>query len=189
MCLPIFAAVGVMMGASSATAAAVGTSAVLSAASGAVSAYGAYNSAQGQKQSLEYQSKVDANNATVGEWQAQDAEKRGQDDAARARRANSQQRGAQRTALAANGLDLNSGSALSLLDDTEYFGAVDQQTVANNTTQEAWALRNRAANFTAASNLHKTGASNISPGFAAGSSMLSSASSVADKWSMYKKAA
>jgi hypothetical protein len=161
---------------------------ILAVASTAVSAYGAYSSARGQRQALEYQSKVDANNATVAEWQAQDAEKRGQETATRARRENAQLRGAQRVSLAANGLDLNSGSALSLLDDTEYFGAVDQQTIANNTTQEAWALRNRAANFTAASNLHKAGASNIKPAFVAGSSILSSASSVADKWNMYKTA-
>jgi hypothetical protein len=147
---------------------------ILAVASTAVSAYGAYSSARGQRQALEYQSKVDANNATVAEWQAQDAEKRGQETATRARRENAQLRGAQRVSLAANGLDLNS--------------AVDQQTIANNTTQEAWALRNRAANFTAASNLHKAGASNIKPAFVAGSSILSSASSVADKWNMYKTA-
>jgi hypothetical protein len=146
------------------------------------SAAQAANAANGQKQVMEYQSKVEANNAQVAEWQAQDAEKRGQEEGQRARRANSQLRGQQRASMAANGLDLNSGSALALLDDTEYFGAVDQQTVADNTRNEAWALRSRSQNFMAQSQLNKTGAENQRPGEAAGMSLLSSASSVAGKW-------
>jgi hypothetical protein len=159
---------------------------IMMAVGAVVGAIGQRNAAKGQQQALDHQAKVDANNATVAEWQAQDAEKRGQDDAARARRENSQRRGAQRVALAANGLDLNEGSALSLLDDTEYFGQVDQKTIADNTSREAWALRTRSQNFADASAVHKTAAGNINPNLAAGTSLLSSAASVGKRWEAYK---
>jgi len=155
------------------------------AVSMAVSAVQARNQAKGQQQVMDYQAKVEGNNATVAEWQAQDAEKRGQDEAMRARRANSQLRGQQRVTMASNGLDMTEGSALSLLDDTEYFGAVDQKTIADNTSREAWALRNRAQNHQAQGKLYATGAKNIKPNEAAGASLLSSASSVASRWGSY----
>lgn len=160
---------------------------IMMVASAAMAAMQARNAAKGQQQTLDYQAKVEKNNATVAEWQAQDAEKRGQDEAMRARRANSQLQGQQRATMAASGLDLNQGSALALLDDTEYFGQVDQQTIANNTSREAWALRNRARNHEAQGQLYASGARNIKPGEAAGASLLSSASSVASKWGNYSK--
>lgn len=182
MCIPALAFVGTAMGASAATAAAVGTVTTLSAASSALSAVGAYNQAKATKQSMEYQSQVANRNATLAEYAAQDAEARGQTELQRARRANDQLRGTQRATMAARGLDLSEGSPLALLDDTEYFGALDQTTIKDNTSKEAWRVRSQGQNYAANSAAYSTAAGNINPGMSLASSLITSSASVADKW-------
>ena len=176
----------------------------------AVSAYGAYSGAKEQKQSMMYQSQVTDNNAIIAnnnaitadnnakrtEEAAKNVEARGQQDLINARRENDRFKGAQRTNLAARGLDLNEGTPLSLQEQTDFFGEVDQVNLKNNTAQDAWRVRADATSQSDSANMlrydsgmlrsnAKTMASksrSISPGLAAGTSLLSSAGNVADKW-------
>jgi hypothetical protein len=164
----------------------IGIPLILMAASAAVSAYGAYNTAKGQQQQLDYQGKVADVNAKRAEFAAQDAEERGQRESQQARQRANAMTGAQRASLAARGMDLTGGSALSLLEDTEYLGAVDQTTITNNTNKEAWRLRNQREDYQSSAQANRTGAGNVNPGLSLATSLVNSGSSVASSWDKYK---
>ena len=155
-------------------------------ASAAMSAYGAYNTAKGQQQALNYQGQVATVNAKRAEFAAQDAEERGQKEKQIARQRASAMTGAQRASLAARGMDLTTGSALDLLEDTQYFGELDQETIANNTNKEAWSIRARKDDYTASAAMQRAGAGNISPGLSLATSLVNSGASVAKSWYKYR---
>ena len=187
MCLPVaaLAAMGAsttagtgLMGMSMATT----LSAAGTLASAGMSAIGAYQSVQGQKAQLQYQSQVDANNAKIAEWQANEAKNKGDEEAAKIRRQAEQVKGAQRTSMAARGLDLNEGTAQELQDQTDFFSMYDQNTVKRNASNEAWAARQQAGNFTSSSQAKAATAKSMSPLMSATTSLLGSAATVSDRW-------
>lgn len=159
----------------------------LSAASTVVSTIGAYQQAQGQKNMNEYQAAVSRNNAQVAEWQAQDALKRGDEAANAARRQADQQKGMLRVGQAARGLDLNEGTAADLQDQIDFFSVADQARARDNGKKEAWAKRAQGQNATNDAAMYSATADSINPLFAAGTTLLSSAGSVAEKWYAYSK--
>lgn len=53
--------------------------------------------------------------------------------------------GAQRAAIAANGIDSQIGTPAEILGETALFGEVDQQAIRLNTAQNAWGWRAKAA--------------------------------------------
>lgn len=144
----------------------------LGAASNSSAAKAAYNS----------QAQVADNNATISEWQAQDALARGGRDVMAARRRTRQLRGRQRAGLAASGVDLTTGSAEQILNDTEYFGEVDVNTLQDNAAREAWALRNQASGYKSQAGLMKARADAESPFMAGMTSLLTNAGKVASNW-------
>lgn len=148
---------------------------VIAGASALMSAKGAADQAQAQKDALGYQSAVAANNATYAEWQAQDAEQQGVDAEAKSRQQTAQLKGSQRAALAANGVSLGEGSALDILTSTDYMGEQDALTIRDNAARQAWGYRTQGQNYTDNSGLLANSASNISPSNAAGTSLLTSA--------------
>lgn len=143
---------------------------IASAVAGGVSAYGQYQQGKAQEQ-------IAKNNAVVAGYQAQDASRRGEEEAMRIRRQASQLRGQQRARFAAGGLDLSEGTPGDIIDQTDFFGQVDQNTARYNAGLEAWGHRARA------SNLRAEGANAAVAGRTqAFSTLLSTAGSVADKW-------
>ncbi|MFJ3117821.1 hypothetical protein ACIPI6_14900 [Pseudomonas protegens] len=61
--------------------------------------------------------------------------------------------GSQRAGFAANGVDVNSGSAANIQDDTAALGELDALTIRNNAAREAWGYRTQAEqNLLAAKN-------------------------------------
>ena len=86
-------------------------------------------------------------NADVAEQQAQDAIARGDVAAKRQQQVIKQTIGAQRAALAAQGLDLKDGSALDVQMNTAGLGALDVVTIKNNAAREAWGYRVNADNY------------------------------------------
>ena len=192
MCEPTsIAAVATYFGASAATAATVGTvgAAAVSVAGVGLAATSAYQQSKGQQSQLEYQAAVNANNAKVSEWQAQDAQTRGELEAQRIARAGAQIKGAQRAGLAARGLDLGEGTAFALQEQTDIFSLYDQSTARDNAAKEAWATRQQGANYSSAASASRATASAISPGLAAAGTLLTSAGQVAGKWNAYGKPA
>lgn len=91
-----------------------------------------------------------------------------------------QLKGSQRASMAARGLDLGSGSPLDILTGTDVMGAADQATLKTNTQLNVNADMNKAAYY-------RSQASNASPFVSAGTSLVTGASKVSDKWYDDKK--
>lgn len=88
--------------------------------------------------------KLFGRNATIAEIQAQDAIARGKIEEKKSRRVTEQVIGAQRTGFAAQGVDVNRGSALEVQADAAYLGELDALTIRNNAAKEAWGFRTQS---------------------------------------------
>ncbi len=177
MCFP---AAFIALGASASTAATLST--VASVAGTAFSAIGAMNQAQAAQDQANYNAAVAENNAKLAEYKAQDAQQRGELEAQKVQREAAQLRGAQRATMAARGLSLGEGTPLSLLEQTDYFSATDVATARTNAAKESWAARVQKANFETEAMSSTNTARSIDPLMAGATSLISSASKVADKW-------
>ena len=170
--------------AGTATTAAAGTSwgTYASMASAAMSAYGAYQGAQAQRDMAKYNEAVARNNATMAEYQAQDAISRGNAAAEEHSRKVAALVGTQRNSMAARGLDISEGTPLDIVSDTETLGSIDQRTIKTNAEKEAWSARVQSGNYANQAGMYKLQAENTSPLMVGAGSLLSGAASVADKW-------
>lgn len=168
------------MGASTTTAATLAT--VGSLATVGMAGMSAYQQASAQKQMANYNAQVANNNAQVAEWQAQDAQRRGEEEAQKVRRNADILKGSQRASMAAKGLDLAEGTAQELQDQTDFFSLTDQGTARSNAAKEAWAKRAQGANFQGEASMQRATARSINPLMSAGTSMMTSAAAVSDRW-------
>lgn len=100
-----------------------------------------YSQAQALKTQGDYQRQQAEMNAKIADFQALDAIKRGDKAAGMAERKSRQLQGSQRAALAAQGLNVDSGSGLELQNDSAELGAIDSATIKNNAWLEAWGYR------------------------------------------------
>lgn len=91
-----------------------------------------------------YQEKVAKVNAGISERAAADAISRGAVEADEQRKVTQQVIGAQRTGFAANGIDVNSGTAGLIQNDSAALGELDALTIANNAAREAYGYRVQA---------------------------------------------
>lgn len=172
-----------MSGATSAIA--LGSS-VMGMASGAM---GSYYGAKSQKSALAFQASMADTNARIAELGAQSALAAGhQQIAAQTMRAG-QVKGAQRAAMAANGIDLGVGSAGEVQASTEILKEIDKNTLQANAIRSAWGYRTEAVNAKNKSLMSRASASGISPGGAAMTSLIGSAASVAKSWYGLSKSA
>ena len=135
MCIPLFAGVGVAMGASASSAAAVGTMAVVSTvatlASAAIGTISAISSAKSQSDAAKY-------NAKVQEMQARDALTRGNIQAQEIRDRTRRLQGTQSAQYGAAGLDINFGTPSDVLSETRQYGELDALKAINNAQRGAW---------------------------------------------------
>lgn len=154
----------------------------LQLAGSGLQAVNAFGQSRATKQSLDAQAQVARNNAQIATWQAEDAIQRGQRSASKQMMKTRQTKGAQRAAMAANGVDLGVGSALQILTDTDYFGEIDANTIKDNAAREAWAIRAQAAGYRADASVLESRSDMESPFAAAGTSFLTSAGKVAGRW-------
>ncbi len=155
---------------------------LLSVAGMGMQAVGAYQQAQGAKAAAKYEASVASANAKVAEFKAQDAQDRAQVDAENLGRQIAATRGKQKAAMAANGLDLSSGTPQSILDATDFYGLQDQTTLATNANREAAGYRTQGANYQAEASMQRSRASSISPFTSMATSLLTSAGTLSDKW-------
>lgn len=151
-------------------------------------AIGAYNQSKANKSAYAYQAQVNANNAKIAEWQAQDALQRGAKTEQRQRLQTAQLKSSQRARLAANGVALDEGSPLSILQDTDYMGEMDARTIQSNAAREAWGYRNQAAGYASDSAMLRSRSDAESPLLAGTSSLLTGAGSVAASWYRFGQA-
>jgi hypothetical protein len=152
------------------------------AAMAAGSAYSSYQQAEAQKEAADYQAQVNANNAKVADWQANDALERGNQAVEDHMRKVAALKGTQTASMAARGLDLSAGTPLNILSDTDYFGQIDANTIKANAAREAWGYKVQGNNASANQTLLSWQSSNISPSRSAGLSLLGSATSAAGSY-------
>jgi hypothetical protein len=166
-----------------------GAATAATVASGAIGAYGAIQSGQAQKKQARYQAGVERNNSQIATWQAQDATQRGQIEEQRQRLATARLRSSQRAGMAANGVELDSGSPLDVLMDTAQLGELDALTIRSNAEREAYGFRSQSGNLMAQAGLTQmAGRSAQTAGFiGAGSTLLSSAATAYDRKATYQK--
>ena len=166
----------------------------MAAASLAMAAVGTATSAIGQAQQgtasagmANYQAQVARNNQMVAEWNAQRALQQGQVDEQNQRFKSAALLGSQRAALASQGGDVNSGSPLDIQADTARAGEYDAQTIGNNAALKAYGYRVQAANTGAEANLddYKAASTMAALPYGIGSSLLSGASSLGDRYLSY----
>jgi hypothetical protein len=100
----------------------------------------AARAAESQAQQLEF-------NAGVADLQAQDATQRGLEEEQRFRTQVRGLVGSQRSALAAQGIDVGSGSAADVQADTAYLGELDARKIRANAQREAWGYEVEAADL------------------------------------------
>lgn len=160
------------MGMSSSTAMSMSMGA--QAVGGAASAYGAYSAAQSKKDMLGIDSQIAG-------WQASQAIQSGQQQEFSSRLQEGAMFGRQRANMAANGVQLGSGSALDVLAGTKLMGNVDAATIHDNALRAAWGYQTQAT-------IDKSASQNINPMMSGLTTLLGSAGSVANSWYRYNTA-
>lgn len=76
-----------------------------------------------------------------------DALRRGSLEAGKFKQKVRQLRGSQRAALAAQGIDVDSGDAADIQVETERMGTIDAETIKSNAWREAWGYKVQAVNY------------------------------------------
>lgn len=123
------------------------------AASNAINAASSISTAFTQSQALRsragYQNAMDQANARLSGISADDALARGETAARLSQTRVRGVIGAQRSSFAAQGVDVNKGSAADVQSGTAAVGALDATTIRNNAMREALGYRMQAANYAA----------------------------------------
>ncbi len=109
---------------------------------GGMQAYGQYQQGYTDKG-------IAKNNATMAGYASADAQRRGDEEAAKVHRAAMALRSAQRAGFAGKGIDVSYGSAADIQDQTGFFGEMDEQTARYNADMESWQHRVQQQNFKA----------------------------------------
>lgn len=103
-------------------------------------------------------------NASLAEAQAADALARGGVAAGIRGRQVRSEVGSARAAMAASGIQLDTGSALDVQADIDALGALDVATIRNNAAREAWGYRTQASDLTQRGILSRLAAENAAAG-------------------------
>jgi len=190
MCEPVTASLVAGGYMSAATASTIATVVSVGSVAGmAMSAYGVYADSQAQKDQANYQAGVARNNKIISDRNAADITKQGKDEANRYRSRVRQLEAQQTVSLVAQGADVTEGSNVDLLADTAELGEFDAQIIESNAGRAAYNARVQGMNFEAQAGLYRAKANAQSPAFSAGTTLLSGAGQVADRWNSRRKAA
>lgn len=133
---------------------------ILGAASLASTAAGTYAQSGAIRGQASYEAQQLNANARLANLQAARSEQLGQRAATRQMQATRGLIGSQRASLAAQGIDISSGSAADIQADTAALGALDAQMLANNARLEAMGYRQQASSLQGQARMTKLGARN-----------------------------
>lgn len=128
-------------------AALTGTLIALTAANGINSAVGSYRQASAVQKAGRAEANALTFNAQAADQQATDALARGREAGMRVERDVRRLGGAQRAALAGQGLDPFSGSGADVQAESQALGAFDRLTIENNARREAYGYQVQAQDF------------------------------------------
>ena len=166
---------------------AIVTSIVATVVSTTLGVVSSVQSANAQKAQANYQAEVAKPNAKTAQANADQKRQEGIEESRLQRMKNIQKIGAQKAALAANGIDVSEGTALDIVEDTAAMGELDALTTRYNAETRAIAYEAEANNFNnqasldtfAGKNAYSAGMTNA---FATGFGGLANAAGVASKW-------
>lgn len=154
---------------------------------GLTSAAGAYLSTAGQQTATELDGDFAFLNARQSRLQAMLALQSGRKAEQTVRMQTAALKADQKTALAANGVDITVGSAAETLQSTDLIGDMDADAVRQQARWQASGYRTQAAMQEASGKVSKATARTMNPFAAAGADLLGSAGAVAGSWYNYKK--
>lgn len=143
-----------------------------------------------------YQAKVNENNAKIANENAVQERQSGLEEARQQRIKTLQAIGSQQVAMAGNGIDITSGTALDTIEDTAQYGELDALMTQYNAERTALNYEQQASNFNNQANLDKIAAQNaatagrINSMTAMGNGMsniagLGNMGKVSNKWTTY----
>ncbi len=146
----------------------------------AVSAGGTMMNGMAQANAANYQAEVASNNAKIAQQNATYAAQAGAQQADTASKKGAANEAAIKGAIAANGVDVNSGSAVDVQTSAREQSKLDTLTTANNAQLQVYGYRSQAAGYQAQSQLDQMTAEQAPIGAAIGASgsLLSNASSI-----------
>lgn len=175
MCVP---AVFVAMGASAATAATAAT-----ASTAAIAVAGAATTAYSANQQAKYQSAVAGQNSQIAERNAVAARQEGAMAAQQQQQKNAAINAAIRSTLAANGIDVNSGSGADIQISQGIVGKTDTDTILRNAERKAQGFQGESAGFNLKQSAADAAGTNaiIGGGFNVGNTLLKK-NIVSPKW-------
>lgn len=155
----------------------------------AIAAVGAMSSSQAASKqaaatqlSEDQQAQVQANNATIANWDASSAITNGQQQAQQSMQNTGSLVSTQRATMAANGVDVTQGTPTNIIASTKYQGAIDANTIQANAARQAWGYANQAQTATNNSQMLSYGASQVNPTQAGQTTLLGGAGQVASSW-------
>ena len=177
---------GEALAATGATFAGIGTA--LSAVSAVTGAMGQMQSAKAQKQNLNFQAQVASANSQIQQQNAELASQTGTAIETQQQLKNRATMGGILAAQGANGLDVNSPSAINIRSGAETMGNLDVNTIKNEYARQAWGFGAQSSVLAQESAMEKSQAKQeMSAGYVnAGSSLLSGAGSAAKSYAMFE---
>ena len=126
---------------------------VASIASTAVSVTSSVQQANAAEAEAEYQAKVQRENAKIAEENAAVQRQQGIEEERMQRLKTARNVASQKTAMAANGIDVTTGTALDVIEDTATIGELDALQTRYNYERQALAYEAQADNFQNQANL------------------------------------
>lgn len=140
--------------------------------------------AKAQESAANYNAQVAANNQIIAQQNAKQALQAGEAQEQQQRMKTAALIGSQRAAQAANGIQIDSGSALDVQSSAAELGELDALTIRSNASKTAYNYEAQAANYGSQAALDKAQAGWASQaGDIAGySTLLTGASSLSSKW-------
>lgn len=133
------------------------TSLILSTAA---TLHSASQQAQAANAQADYSETMAKINKRFAERQAEDVLERGREDSNRAMRQSRSAMGAQKAGFAAQGIEVNSGTAGEIISQTAEIGARDAARIERNAQLEAWGIRTNSAQAVQQSRMQAEGLRN-----------------------------
>lgn len=156
-------------------------------ASAGISYMGAQQTAQAQSAAAEYNAQVATNNQKIANQAAVAAQQEGAVEQQQKAYQEDVLIGQEKAGLAANGLDVGSGTAVNILSDTKAAGELDQLTLINNAQRQTQGFLNQGINYGNQAQIDKAGAAATLQGgeLKAAASLASGAGQVSNQWYNY----
>lgn len=166
----------------------LGSASLIGMGIGAIgSAIGTYQQSKSLRSQLRYQAAIAEINQRLSESSAQQAMQQGQQQVAATTMRYGAVKSSQRAAMAANGVDLGVGSAAEVQASTDILKDIDKNTIEANAIRSAFGYRTQGAGFANQALMDRTSAGSISPASSGFSTLLGSATKVAESWYMLDK--